>query len=390
MNLLSRVKHWLARVLLRGRLLDWWVLRRGRQWDAAYRAELTKTLHAAIKPVPLPAFATPDKLRQILLISNCQWEQNELVPELARIADTRLLNLNPALKSAPDGPQGRAAVTEAVRQFAQTNPSLRPDVILFYLRSDLLSDEVFDVLRGRWKCPLFGMNLDDRLQLFPYGIFSSGDDDYGRWLKKFDLNITNCLPATEWYHQRGAASFYLPNGLRLSQGLAMPGSSDFKYKISFLGSKKIERAAVVEALGRAGIAVSLFGGGWPNSQWAEDANSIFRATQINLGIGYASPSLALTTFKNRDFECPGAGGCYLTTYSWELSLVWEIGREILCYRSMEELIEMYAWYVRRPEDCLKIGRAGWRRARAEHTWEQRFRKLFEQTGFQCQPSQQRP
>jgi spore maturation protein CgeB len=57
---------------------------------------------------------------------------------------------------------------------------------------------------------------------------------------------------------------------------------------------------------------------------------------------------------------------------------------------MEELIEMYAWYVRRPEDCLKIGRAGWRRARAEHTWEQRFRKLFEQTGFQCQPSQQRP
>ena len=381
MNLLSRFRRWLARGLLRGRLLDWWVLRRGRQFDAAYRAVLAKTFEAANVPVRLPAFATSDKLRHILLIADCQWEQNNLVPELARIADTRLLDLSPVVKSAIDVSQARAAITEAVRQFAEGNPALSPDVVLFYLRPALLSEEVFDVLRRQWKCPLFGMNLDDRMEFFPYGIFSSGNDDYGRWVKKFDVNITNCLPATEWYHQRGAAAIYVPPGMHLQPDLAMPVSADFKYKISFLGSKKVERSTVIEELRGAGIVVNLFGSGWSNGHWVDNPNAVFRDTQINLGIGFASPSLQLTTMKARDFECPGAGACYLTTYNWELPLHWELGSEILCYRSIEELIEMYSWFVKRPEVCLKIAQAAWHRSKAEHTWEHRFRKLFEQTGI---------
>jgi spore maturation protein CgeB len=79
------------------------------------------------------------------------------------------------------------------------------------------------------------------------------------------------------------------------------------------------------------------------------------------------------------------GACYLTTYHWELPLHWELGAEILCYRNIEELIEMYSWYGKRPEVCLKIAQAAWRRAVAEHTWERRFRKIFEQSGFKCQP-----
>jgi hypothetical protein len=225
------------------------------------------------------------------------------------------------------------------------------------------------------------MNLDDRMEFFPYGIFSSGNDDYGRWVKKFDVNITNCLPATEWYHQRGAAAIYVPPGMHLQPDLAMPVSADFKYKISFLGSKKVERSTVIEELRGAGIVVNLFGSGWSNGHWVDNPNAVFRDTQINLGIGFASPSLQLTTMKARDFECPGAGACYLTTYNWELPLHWELGSEILCYRSIEELIEMYSWFVKRPEVCLKIAQAAWHRSKAEHTWEHRFRKLFEQTGI---------
>jgi hypothetical protein len=387
-NLISLARRWLAGLLLRGRVLDWWVLRRGRQSDGAYRAELTKMFDAVAAPVRRPEFAGSAKLRQILLIANCQWEQNDLAPELARIADTRLLDLRPALKSAPEGPQARRAVTEAVRQFSEANRALSPDVILFYLRPASLSDEVFDVLRRRWKCPLLGMNLDDRMEFFPYGVLASGDDDYGRWVKKFDLNITNCLPAMDWYHQRGAASIYSPQGVHLTQELTLPVSADFKYKISFLGSRKVERAAVIEELRRAGVLVSLFGAGWPNSRWVENPNAVFRGSQINLGIGFASPSLEVTNIKGRDFECPGVGACYLTTYNWGLPLHWELGKEILCYRGIQELIEIYSWYGKRPEECLKIAQAAWRRAVAEHTWEHRFRKIFEQAGFKCPTSSQ--
>jgi spore maturation protein CgeB len=151
--------------------------------------------------------------------------------------------------------------------------------------------------------------------------------------------------------------------------------------LSFLGQIKVERKYVVNQLQSAGIHIELFGQGWPGSQWVENPNSVFRDSQINLGIGFASPSFTLTTVKGRDFECPGVGACYLTTYNWELPLHYELGKEILCYRSVEELIEMYSWYSRRPQECLKIAQAAFRRCAAGHTWEKRFRKIFEQTGF---------
>ena len=200
---------------------------------------------------------------------------------------------------------------------------------------------------------------------------------------KFDLNITNCLPATDWYRQAGCAVIYSPQGVHLTPDLKRPDSAKFKYDFSFLGSRKPERETVINQLREAGIPITLFGAGWPKSQWVDNANAVFRSTQINLGIGLASPSLKVTTVKGRDFECPGVGACYLTSYNWELPLHYELGKEILCYRNVEELIEIYAYYHKRPEECLKIAQAAWRRSVAEHTWELRFRRIFRHVGFKA-------
>ena len=381
MNLLFRVRRWFAGLILRGPLMDWWMKRRGRQMDLAYRAGLVDQLKVPCKTKPLSMFAGRDKIRQILLIADCLWEQNDLVPELARIAETRLLNLRSSLKNMEESAEARAAVIDAVRRFTEANGAPTPDVILVYLRPGLLSDELFEVLRRHWKCPLFGMNLDDKMEFFPYGIFAHGNHNYQYWASKYDMNITNCLPATDWYRAQDLPCLYSPQGVHLTPDLRLPTSANFKYKLSFLGQVKVERKHVVNQLQSAGIHIDLFGLGWPGSQWVKNPNSVFRDSQINLGIGFTSPSFTLTTVKGRDFECPGVGACYLTTYNWELPLHYELGKEILCYRSVEELIELYSWYSKRPEDCLKIAQAAWRRCSAEHTWEKRFRKIFEQTGF---------
>ena len=130
-----------------------------------------------------------------------------------------------------------------------------------------------------------------------------------------------------------------------------------------------------------GIEISTFGKGWPKAKCVESASQFFRRSQINLGIGFALASARITTTKGRDFECPGVGACYMTTYNWELPMLYEIGKEILCYRDIEELVEMYGYYVKRPEECLKVAQAAHRRCLAEHTWEKRFRKLFRELGF---------
>ena len=381
-GVLAALKKWLRRLLLRGAVLDWWVARRGKQWETAYVGELVRGAATPLAPITPPRRTSPtDQLRNILLIADCMWEQNDLVPEFEKIAPTQLLNLRPLLKGTAPGPQQSAVVAEAVRAYGRDTSQPLPDVILFYARPGLLSEEVFHALRQRWSCPLLGMNLDDKLQFFPYGIFRSGDDNYQQWAKQFDLNITNCLPATDWYRQRGLSCLYSPQGVYRPAGMQAPSSADFKYEFSFLGSIKPERKLIVERLGQAGININLFGAGWPNTQWVDDPNAVFRGTQINLGIGFASPSLSLTTVKGRDFECVGVGACYLTTYNWELPLHYELGKEILCYRSIEELVEMYSYYRRRPDECLKIAQAAWRRCTAEHTWELRFRRIFREVGF---------
>jgi hypothetical protein len=379
--MLEKIKSPLRRLLLRGPLLDRWVARRGRQWDRAYCARLASTLAQPIAPSVAPSLTAPGALRQILLIADCMWEQNDLVPELARIAETRTLNLRPLLKQRRPDQSEPEVVAQTIKDFATTESGLAPDVILFYARPNLLSEEVFETLRRAWQCPLLGMNLDDKLQFFPYGIFAAGDDNYQRWAPRFDLNITNCLAATEWYRQRGCACLYSPQGVHHTPDLTLPTAATFQYPFSFLGSKKPERELVIGQIQRAGIAIQLFGSGWPNTQWVDNPNTVFRGSQINLGIGLASPSLALTTVKGRDFECAGVGACYLTTYNWELTFHYELGREILCYRNHEELVEMYSYYHKRPETCLKIAQAAWRRSVAEHTWEKRFRKIFQHVGF---------
>lgn len=380
----AALKKWLRLWLLRGAVLDWWVARRGRQWETAYVAELVRGSATPLAPVVPPKRTAPmDPLRNILLIADCMWEQNDLVPEFQKIAPTQLLNLRPLLKGTGPGPHQAAVVAEAVRAHSRDTAQPTPDVILFYARPGLLSDEVFHLLRQRWSGPLLGMNLDDKLQFFPHGIFRSGDDNYQQWARQFDLNITNCLPATDWYRQRGLPCIYSPQGVHRPAGMQSPASADFKYEFSFLGSLKPERKLIVEQLNRAGVAINLFGAGWPNTQWVDDPNAVFRGTQINLGIGFASPSLTLTTVKGRDFECVGVGACYLTTYNWELPLHYELGKEILCYRSLEELVELYSFYRRRPEECLKIAQAAWRRCTAEHTWELRFRRIFREVGFRA-------
>lgn len=366
---------------MRGPVLERWVERRGRQLDEAYCQQIVRSLASPLKSPQSPSFTAPGALRQILFIADCMWETDDLLPEFARIAETRVLDLQPFFKKrAPDQPLN-AVTLETVKRFAATEPGLAPDVILFYARPNLLSDEVFDLLRRKWKCPLLGMNHDDKVQFFPYGIFAGGDDNYQHWARKFDLNITDTLAATDWYTAAGLPWHYMPPGVHQPDGLGPPNSANFQYDFSFLGSKRRERSLIVEHLQRVGISINLFGGGWPNGKWVEKREPIYRNSQINLGLGLASSSFTLTSLKGRDFSCPGVGACYLTHYNWELPLHFDLGKEILCYRSTEELIEMYVYYRKRPEDCLKIAQAAWHRSAAEHTWEKRFRKVFREIGF---------
>jgi hypothetical protein len=378
---LKKIVNCLKKIILFGPQRRWWIKKRACQLDDAYLHAIADLSSKAVSPVTPqgPAKSSISSLRRILYIGDCMWEQDQLFPEILKICDLHVLDLKSALHASTDL---KSAVVKTIKNYAKNCGVLKPDLIIFYARPSLLSEEAFDVIRKYWSCPLFGMNLDDRVEFFPYGIFRSNNDNYVRWSKFFDLNLTSSRTALDWYRAYGAEAYYLPQGFCPDPRFVKPpDQADFTYPFSFVGSWKPERGDLIEQLKEYGITPTFFGRGWKNSQWANDPQVIFRNSQINLGIGYALASARIANAKGRDIECPSVGACYLTTYHWELAEMFEIGKEVLCYRNAEELIEMYTFYKRRPEACLTIAQAAHRRAHAEHAWESRLRKLFKDLGF---------
>ena len=374
------VKHSVARVVLRGPVLRAWYERKIHRIERVYLKETVRQSSIEKTEPKTVRLRTGEPLRRILFIGDIMWEQNFLVPELRRLAETLSLDLRPYVRDLLPGPALTTAVVSALRAFIGEQNGWEPDVILLYARSPLLSDELFAALRSRWKCPVVGMQLDDKVNFLAHGIIpSESNDNYAHWAKRFDLNLTNCLVVSDWYRACGLPIVYFPQGF-LNEDLSPPAVSPaYRHELSFLGSIKPDREVIVNRLLAEGVPIDLFGKGWPNAQWVENPTEIYRSSQINLGIGFATPNL--TTIKGRDFECPGVGACYLTTYNWELANWFDLGKEILLYRCVEELLEMLSYYRRRPEECARIALAAWHRCKAEHTWEKRFRKLFRQLGF---------
>lgn len=374
---IRRILQVLIPDFMRSVVSPYWIRCRWLRLEKTYFREMVADSEKPkVAPPPIPRLQG-QPLRRMVLIADIMWESGELVPELAKICEVDVHDIRPVIRTAPRE-QWRDNVARNVADFIAKRTAGCPDLVLLYLRGNLLSEELFTTIRHHWSCPVLGMNLDDRVTFWDYGNDGNGDH-HQKWARFFDLNLTNSKIAATWYHQAGAACLYTPAGVHIPPGLGPPTEAAYKYQLSFLGSPKLDREILVNRLNDAGLPVALFGKGWPNGQWVDKPSTIYRESQINLGLGMATVNLSTT--KNRDFECPGVGACYITSYNWELPEWWDLGREILCYRNVEELIEMICWYRNRPDECLRIAQAAWNRCAREHTWEIRLRKLFRELGF---------
>lgn len=83
----------------------------------------------------------------------------------------------------------------------------------------------------------------------------------------------------------------------------------------------------------------------------------------------------------RDFEIPMSGGLMMTGYQEELNLYYEVGKEIVCYDTPEELLEKCRYYLKHDSAAEAIRQAGYQRARRDHTWANRFQQLFDHMGL---------
>lgn len=78
----------------------------------------------------------------------------------------------------------------------------------------------------------------------------------------------------------------------------------------------------------------------------------------------------------REFEVPLCRSLLFPQYCAELEDYYDLDREVIGWKTVEEVCDKVRYYLAHPADADRVREAGYRRALSDHTAEKRFRQLF--------------
>lgn len=183
-----------------------------------------------------------------------------------------------------------------------------------------------------------------------------------------------------WYQIEGCPAIYLPEAS--DQELYKPSWGQKLYDVSFVGGNYGIRTKIVKAVERRGVNVICYGKDWPNGRIdMEKLPELFDRSHIVLGISTLGHCSDFYGLKIRDFDGPMSGSLYITHDNPDLYELYEVGKEIVTYRTPEECADKIVYYLNHPDEAKAIGKAGRERALREHTWEKRFERILKTLGL---------
>lgn len=272
---------------------------------------------------------------------------------------------------------GGAAVLDRIYKIHQQHPI---DWIFFYTMGEDISPEFLQTIHDNVGVPLVNMCLDFK---HSWAGISLGPHFSGQksLVNLFDLSWTTSRTTCEWIAAEGGRPVYLPEGTNATN--LFPVKTNRDIDVSFIGQNYGYREGLVRYLQKNGIKVQAYGRGWINGPLPESRiPEILNRSKICLGMGGIGFSEQITNLKNRDFDIPMCGGgLYVTSYNAELALHFNIGKEIVCYKGRDELLELIRYYLVHEDEAAEIAAAGRARCLAEHTWFHRYVKICEIIGL---------
>jgi spore maturation protein CgeB len=161
----------------------------------------------------------------------------------------------------------------------------------------------------------------------------------------------------------------------------LPGAGGPPLPIVFVGSPEPLRDRALERIADLGLA--LFGPGRAGGpRFGDDLVRLYARSEIALNVHQffgEEPGLGRygTGANQRVFELAGIGRVQLCDAKADIARSFEPDREIVLFRSGDELRERAIALLRDPGLRERIGGAALRRAGAEHTWRHRVRELAE-------------
>lgn len=244
-----------------------------------------------------------------------------------------------------------------------------PDVLLAVQRDCEIWTETLDAIRQRGIIAI-SWTTDDSWKYREVSRFIG---------HHYDLITTTYDYAVPQYHSDGIPHVLLTQWAANAECLRPPRpAGDCRYDVAFVGAAYGTRREMIAALKGRGVSVECFGDGWPRGPVAaEEIPSIMHASRISLNFSDAFKQKARRQVKARTFEVPGAGGLLLTEYAPGLERFYKLGSEILSYQTIDELEDQIRCLQADPARRDAIAWAGYRRTKAEHTYDLRFAQVLD-------------
>ena len=281
--------------------------------------------------------------------------------------------------NAPTWPKGRKELNaKMLEAFHEANRRQPVDAVVGYLSGRNTLPKTLQTM-SEAGAAIFNFCWDDKLR-FPGEMLGGQYTSPAAIAHTIDLNLTNAPDSVIKYAVHGGLGMFWPEAAH--PDLHKPYDLPFEFDVSFVGGRYGWRPRFIEALQGRGIKIDCFGPGWPNGPLSdEDLVKLYSRSRISLGFAGIGHSKKLMCLKGRDFEAPLSGALYLTQHNPELSLVYDIGNEIVTYTDVDDCAAKIRSLLANPVRAAAIRKAGRARALRDHTYEVRWKQVFEMAGL---------
>jgi spore maturation protein CgeB len=161
----------------------------------------------------------------------------------------------------------------------------------------------------------------------------------------------------------------------------------YESNISFVGTYYPRRHKILSKL--KDFNVQIYGPYWRffmrgknihKSVWGPEMVKVFNASKIVLDI--YDPNVLQYQASARTMEVTGSGAFLLTEKAYGIGELFEIGKEIVCYKDERELRELIKYYLDVPEEREEIANKGYKRAHKDHTIDKRVIFILNRIKFE--------
>jgi len=205
----------------------------------------------------------------------------------------------------------------------------------------------------------------------------------------FDILISSFPHFVDTFRQQGRVAYYQPLAFdpRILQRL---GTAPREFPLTFVGGLSPAHRERQDLLTKLGTSLPLHCWGYGTNAlaqygvdatrlhgdvWGLEMFAVLARSSITLN---QHIDVAKSNANNmRLFEATGCGALLITDYKDNLGDLFEIGREVVAYRSIQECQDLIAYYLAHPEEARVIAARGQARTLHDHTYDIRMHHTAE-------------